>query len=116
MIPCWRNPKTDVWEPIRNNPTITRLDGAVRAPLATICSPTWTWKERWAFGVYNLRYASPPLGYHVVATNYIFDESTNEVVESHEIERTLPVEIRTDRIPGKGNAGRIPGKFQAPGR
>ncbi len=39
-------------EPLSGNPTLTSLDGQVRAPLRTILASSWTSEDRAKFGVY----------------------------------------------------------------
>lgn len=96
MIPAWKNPDTGVWEPIKDNPTILRLDGEVRAPLAVIMAPSWTWAERWEYGVFELEYVAPPEGYAVVFTEYAFDGG--KVRELHHVEKIEQVAITVGRV------------------
>lgn len=106
MIPAWKNPDTEMWEPIRDNPTILSLDGEFRAPLATIMAESWTWNDRAKFGVFDLDYTSPPDGYAVVSTDYIFDEVANLVRERHAVEPITQVDIPIGRVrhPGRSKA------------
>jgi len=46
---------------VGGNPTLTSLDGQLRAPLQTIMADSWTAEDRAAFGVYRVD-VNPPLG------------------------------------------------------
>lgn len=47
---------------VSGSPTLTSLDGQLRAPLPTILADSWTAQDREAFGVYQVD-VTPPEGY-----------------------------------------------------
>jgi hypothetical protein len=52
--------------PVSGNPTLTSLDGEVRAPLAVIMHESWTDEDRAKFGVHLVEPATLPDGKRVV--------------------------------------------------
>lgn len=51
---------------IDGNPTLTSLDGEVRAPLAVILHESWTDEDRAKFGIYQVHPPKVPSGKRVV--------------------------------------------------
>lgn len=47
------------FERLNGNPTLTSLDGEIRAPLRTILHESWTEQDRAAFGIYMVDTAPP---------------------------------------------------------
>lgn len=103
MIPCWNHPDRG-WEPIQSNPTLTRLDGEQRARLSVIMHRSWTWPERWLWGVFEMKSAEVPEGFRAVGEIFTFDPTDSKVNRGYVLEKLLPVDITVERIPGKGNA------------
>jgi hypothetical protein len=83
--------KSGAIEPIGGNPTLTSLDGTMRAPLRTIMSPTWTAKERAAFGIYVVAPAAIPAGKQAVGLPQ-YQKKSGTLVQVRTLEDVRPSE------------------------
>jgi hypothetical protein len=80
-----RETKAGAFEPIAGNPTLTSLDGEVRAPLATILHESWTAEDRAKFGVHVVEPCRIPDGKRPVGSP-IYEKRDGAVVEVREFE------------------------------
>lgn len=105
-IPCWKTPE-GVWEPIRDDPLIISKDGKVQASLSTIMSTSWTWEERHAFGVYEMKSApDAPEGYRAISEFFDFDPADNRVNRGFVLERIESKDVTTGRPQTANRRGR----------
>lgn len=72
-------------EPIYGNPTLTSLDGTMRAPLRAILSPSWDAKERERFGIYETASAEIPDGKRAVG-DVRYERRSGEIVQVVDVE------------------------------
>lgn len=98
----------DHWEPIPGNPTLTRLDGEQRASLGTVMADSWTWPERWLWGVFEIVDAPEddiPPDMERVREIFTFDTEHNVIVRGWILEKKPPfTPINRDRPPRVRNA------------
>jgi hypothetical protein len=81
-----RETKSGTFERLVGNPTLLSLDGEVKAPLKTICSPTWTPADRAEFGVYLVEPFVVPEGMQEVGPRTYVKGSDGVVVEVATVE------------------------------
>jgi hypothetical protein len=77
------------FERVLGNPTLTSIDGKVRAPLRTIMHDSWTAEERAAFGVHLVEPAKIPDGKRAVGAA-TYEKRNGAVVEVRAVEDNPP--------------------------
>lgn len=84
MIPVL---KTEAgYEPASGNPALTSLDGARRAPLAVVLHPSWTDRDRAAFGVFMATPFSCPDGFRTVGGARYEEGAGGVVAQVYDVE------------------------------
>lgn len=97
-----RETRAGAFERIGGNPTLTSLDGKVKAPLRTIMAPSWTEGDRAKFGVYVVMPFAVPEGMAPVGSPAYIKDAGGKIVETYAVEPTPALQpspydvLRTD--------------------
>lgn len=78
------------FEPVAGNPTLTSLDGEIRAPLAVVLHESWTAEERAKFGVYLVEPMEIPAGKVPVGMPRYERDRDGSVVQVRDLEDEKP--------------------------
>ncbi len=83
----------DGFEPIGGNPTLTSLDGEVRAPLQTILHHSWTAEDRARFGIFVVDFLEVPEGKVAVGMPRYERNRNGAVVQVRDMEDERPAAV-----------------------
>lgn len=84
-------------KPATGNPTLTSLDGEIRAPLQTVLHHSWTAKERARFGVFEVERQEIPEGKQAIDVP-TYEKRAGKIVEVVAVE-DIPQPVADARTP-----------------